>query len=369
MWIVPIAAVQIVTTLYPFEKDYIGFKFIKEKTVRGIWNGLGLIAGIISLVIPAEYSNRFVPVFQDYIIITAIFIIAMVIYNHIKRRKYIGYYSLSFLILIIGAIVDIAYTNTRTVIPLSLFPFFLVLFIFVQILLITRIQNDVYKNTVKISNDLKILNKAYLRFVPKEFLNLLNKDSITNIGLGDHSSIEMAIIFAKFKIECKDDDILPEEHFNLFNQCLSKISPIITNHGGFVSKFLSGGVMALFPSDETEAMLAAQEINDCIKAMSFSLEEHTITPYIGIHYGKMIIGTIGEENRLDDTVISDTVNTAARIESVCERLNKNLILSHSVHEKIDFSRLGNVEMETLEAISVKGKQKPLQLYTCKSRGV
>ena len=79
----------------------------------------------------------------------------------------------------------------------------------------------------------------------------------------------------------------------------------------------------------------------------------------------MIIGTIGEEGRLDDTVISDTVNTVARIESVCERLNTNIIISQAL-EKIISDDLpmfeSDIQLTELEAISVKGKSKPLQLY-------
>ena len=85
----------------------------------------------------------------------------------------------------------------------------------------------------------------------------------------------------------------------------------------------------------------------------------------------MIIGTIGEENRLDDTVISDTVNTSARIESVCEKLNKNIIVSQ-VLEKLLLSSKESLEEQSihiklneLEAMYVKGKEKPLQLFEVK----
>ena len=76
----------------------------------------------------------------------------------------------------------------------------------------------------------------------------------------------------------------------------------------------------------------------------------------------MIIGTIGEENRLDDTVISDTVNTASRIESVCEKLGKNIIISQVLHKRISQESTLPVDLNELEAIYVKGKEKPLQLY-------
>ena len=81
----------------------------------------------------------------------------------------------------------------------------------------------------------------------------------------------------------------------------------------------------------------------------------------------MIIGTVGEENRLDDTVISDTVNTAARIESVCEKLQKPVIVSQEFFQLLmnlngNESKALGIDTIKLEEIYVKGKEKPLQLY-------
>ena len=84
---------------------------------------------------------------------------------------------------------------------------------------------------------------------------------------------------------------------------------------------------------------------------------------MGLHYGKMIIGTIGEENRLDDTVISDTVNTSSRIETVCEKLDKTIIVSQELVDRIGNAK--DFELERLEDVAVKGKEKPLQIYEVK----
>ncbi|MCR5764393.1 MAG: adenylate/guanylate cyclase domain-containing protein [Treponema sp.] len=113
-----------------------------------------------------------------------------------------------------------------------------------------------------------------------------------------------------------------------------------------------------------DAVRAALEFTDCKKKFN-TLEicnGHKVDAWIGIHYGRMIIGTIGEENRMDDTVISDTVNTAARIESVCEKLGKNIIVSQALEQLILQEKTIQVELNELEAMYVKGKEKPLQLF-------
>lgn len=368
LWLAPVAMLQMITTLYPVENVSILFKSFREKYLRYGLIICTLTAGVLSLILPAQYANKLVPVLQFFLGIFSLYVLIIIISNIIKKKKHILYYLFSCSALIAGGVIDTIYTKMRNLLPLPLFPFFLVVFIFIQLILLASIQNDIYKDTKEISDNLLKLNEAYLRFVPKEFLKLLNKDSITNIQLGDNSTIEMTIMFSKMTFECNEENISPENHFHLFNKYLEEISPVIKNHNGFVSKFLSGGFMALFPLSELDAVETALDIVKCSKNINYGKQsEHVIIPRIGIHYGKMIIGTIGEEHRMDDTVISDTVNTASRIESVCEQLNKKIIISHSLHERLAQNELKNYRLNELDSISVKGKQKPLQLYECTER--
>lgn len=370
LWLAPLAILKILYTIYPAKKDYVLFKWLKEKPFRHTIMGFVFAVGCLSLIVPAYYSNRMVTFMQGCLGIISLYVIIYIVINIVRKRKYIYFYLAGCLLLIIGGGVDVVYTKSKDLIPISFFPFFLIMFLFVQIILLATIQNDVYKETLRISNDLQRLNEAYLRFVPREFLKLLHKDSITSIEAGDYTNIEMCIMFSKLNIHSlkkeQEKNGLTDD-FQIFYEYLKYISPIIKKHGGFVSKFLSGGFMALFPSSEKEAVYTALEINDFMKDFKLSsvCANHHVDVRIGIHYGKMIIGTLGEEGRLDDTVISDTVNTVARIESVCERLNTNIIISQAL-EKIISDDLpmfeSDIQLTELEAISVKGKSKPLQLY-------
>ena len=370
IWLAPISIIQMVFTIYPSKERFIIFKWLKERHLRHFIIICDLILGILSLVLPAYYSSRLVPYLQWGLCVISVYVILFIVLNLIKRKKYSLYNLLSYSMLFLGGVIDIIYSKHKDYLPISFFPFFLVVFVIIQLIMLATIQNDIYKETIKTSGELQRLNEAYLRFVPQEFLTLLNKESIIKTKLGDFSNIEMVIMFAKVHIECDDDDVSLNMHFQIFNEYLKQVSTIIKKYNGFVSKFLSGGFMALFPKSELDAVLTALEIDECIKKLSGTevFYNHKVSTYIGIHYGKMIIGTIGEENRLDDTVISDTVNTAARIESVCERLGKNVIASHSLEklllEQKDLlaDRPINIKFRELEAMYVKGKEKPLQLY-------
>lgn len=375
IWLVPVSILQIIFLIYPSNKRTVVFKFLKEKYLRYTLITIDLVLGILSLVLPAYYSNRLVPYLQYMLIIFSIYVVIFSVSNLIKKKRYSLYNFLSFFTIAVGGIIDIIHSNSKETIPIPTLPFFILAFVIIQIIMLAAIQNDIYKETIKASDDLTKLNDAYLRFVPKEFLRLLNKESIIKTKLGDYSNIEMTIMFSKVSIvkakttPIDNTELSLDENFLIFSEYLKAVSPVIKKYDGFVSKFLSGGFMALFPNSDLDAVRAALEIKDCIK--KFNEEEvcknHTVTPWLGIHFGKMIIGTIGEENRLDDTVISDTVNTAARIESVCEQVHKNIIISEPVFKHIPQDKLGNIQLSPLDVIYVKGKEKPLQLYEVSRR--
>ncbi len=365
IWLVPVSILQIVFLIYPSNNRTVVFKFLKEKYLRYFLHIITLSMGLLSLVLPAYYSNKFVPYLQDILIIYSLYVIIFSISNLIKRKRYSLYNFLSFFTIALGGIIDIIHSNSKETIPIPTLPFFILVFVIIQIIMLAAIQNDIYKETIKASDDLSKLNESYLRFVPKEFLRLLNKESIIKTKLGDYSNIEMTIIFSKVSIvNTNSKEVSLDENFNIFSEYLKTVSPVIKKYDGFVSKFLSGGFMALFPNSNLDAVRAALEIKDTIRKFNESevCKNHTITPWLGIHFGKMIIGTIGEENRMDDTVISDTVNTAARIETVCEQIHKNIIISEAIYKRIPQEKLGKIQLTPLDVIYVKGKEKPLQLY-------
>ena len=373
LWLAPCAILQMVFAMYPPRT-----KRIWEPVLRYVIMTTVCATGIISLIIPAQISNKMVPILQVCMGVVCFYVIVVTIINIVRRKRYSIYLLLSFFIVIIGGAIDIIYTKNRSFVPLSVFPFFIAVYLVIQMLLIAVIQNDLYKQTVKKTDELKRLNEAYLRFVPQEFLNLLNKESVIKTGLGDFSNIEMCIMFSKINIQCFDDKVELDEHFQIFNEYLKQVSPIIKKHNGFVSKFLSGGFMALFPQSELDAIGAALEIKACVASLNQSgtFKDHTIKAWMGIHYGKMIIGTIGEENRMDDTVISDTVNTASRIESVCEKLDKTIIVSRALGAlvakdvRLQLAQKGIpvFRLRPLDAIFVKVKEEPLQLYEVMDKG-
>ena len=76
----------------------------------------------------------------------------------------------------------------------------------------------------------------------------------------------------------------------------------------------------------------------------------------GINIGLCVVGNFGSSNRFDYSVLGDSVNLAARLESSCKDYNTDLIIS-------EYSLLDEYDYEFLDEVTVKGKSEPVKIYT------
>ena len=123
---------------------------------------------------------------------------------------------------------------------------------------IRKLQHKLKLKFDEQASELSLVNLAYGRFVPHEFLNLLNKESITQVKLADHEEREMTIMFADIRdFTPLSESMNPQENFRFLNSYLSRVSPVIGQHHGFIDKYIGDEIMALFPRNPDDAMQAA----------------------------------------------------------------------------------------------------------------
>jgi two-component system sensor histidine kinase ChiS len=102
------------------------------------------------------------------------------------------------------------------------------------------------------------LNQVYERFVPREFIDLLERESILQIKLGDQISQKMTVMFADIRgWTSLLEKMTPQEAFNFINAYLRRVSPTIKECRGFIDQYYGDGVMALFPGTPDDAVKAA----------------------------------------------------------------------------------------------------------------
>jgi len=206
---------------------------------------------------------------------------------------------------------------------------------------------------------------VYERFVPQEFLGFLNKQSITEVKLGDQVQKEMSILFLDIRdFTSLSEKMSPQDNFNFLNECLSQISPIIKKHHGFIDKYIGDAVMALFDVDGAEnALQAAISIRQAIARHNINLRVRNLPPIkigIGIHTGLLMLGIIGEKARLQSTVISDAVNLAARLEGLTKHYGASIAISKQTLQRIHHTE--HYHYRSVGKIRVKGKQKSVTVF-------
>lgn len=223
-------------------------------------------------------------------------------------------------------------------------------------------ENALQKNL----DDQKQINKAISRFVPNEFLHALGKSDITQITLGDTAEKEVTVFFSDIRDYTSIAEALsPEENFKFVNRYNGRMGPIIQNNQGFVNQYLGDGIMAIFPNSPADALRSAIEMQRVIRSYNqerIAANRSPIKVGMGLHTGSLIMGITGDENRLDATTISDSVNSAARIESLTKYYGTSILLSEVSLKKI--KNLDEFHFRYLGEVQVKGKQKPLKIYEC-----
>lgn len=201
------------------------------------------------------------------------------------------------------------------------------------------------------------------RFIPAEFLRLLDKTDLSLVKSGDFIEKEMALMFTDIRnFTGLSEGMTAEENFKFLNSYLSRMNPSIENYGGFVDKFIGDEIMALF-DDAESALKAAIEMRIELRVYNANRRSSGYRPIdtgMGLHYGRLMLGTVGSEKRLQMTVVGDTVNLASRIEKLTKVFGTPFLLTDSVYKRLKQPEA--YLLRELDSVRVRGKNQPIVLY-------
>tara|TARA_Y100001958_G_C21192845_1_gene520688 strand:- start:896 stop:1558 length:663 start_codon:yes stop_codon:yes gene_type:complete len=156
------------------------------------------------------------------------------------------------------------------------------------------------------------------------------------------------------------EKLSPQQSFKFLNNYLDKMTPAINDNEGFIDKYIGDAIMALFPNKPDDAVQAAIEMNKALKLLNKDEASDQLNMGIGIHMGTLVLGTIGKDTRMETTVISDTVNSSARLESLNKLYGTNILISGGVRYSLSDSLQSQSRLIDLTA--VKGKSALLEVY-------
>jgi adenylate cyclase len=161
---------------------------------------------------------------------------------------------------------------------------------------------------------------------------------------------------------------LPYDVLFILNQFIQEMAKALFATRGHYSQFTGDGLMALYgleaadpATGAADAIRGAREMLMRLEQLNHRLKDELAQPLrigIGIHYSEAIVGAMGPPRSQIVTAIGDTVNTAARLESLTKEFNCPLILSRSAAEAAGLDLAGH----TLHECAVKGRTGQVQFY-------
>ena len=221
------------------------------------------------------------------------------------------------------------------------------------------------KELALLESKLKMLD-SFSRFVPRQFLNFLGRESITDVALGDAVQKEMTILFCDIRdFTTLSEGMTVKDNFLFLNTYLKCMGPVIHAQGGFIDKFIGDAIMALFPDAPDQALRAAIDMRHELVRYNKTRAEtdrEAIDMGIGLNIGELMLGTVGSEERLSTTVIGDTVNLASRLDRLTRILNIPIVLADFVYRKL--SQPEDFCLREIDSVQVKGKERPVVIYEC-----
>ena len=191
--------------------------------------------------------------------------------------------------------------------------------------------------------------------------------NIDNLGLGGKKAV-VTVLFADIRgFTSMSEKMSAQQVSEFLNEYFSEMEPIITEYNGIINKFIGDAIMAVFGEpiqDEKHAVNAVK----CAYAMLKRVErlrkkwagegKPEIEIGIGINTGEVFIGNIGSVNRMEYTVIGDTVNLASRLESYNKIYKTKLLISTSTYKQVS----SFADVIKIPDVQIRGKANKMDIY-------
>ena len=238
--------------------------------------------------------------------------------------------------------------------------------------------NSLIENAISLKKKIKFeknIRRAFSRFVPEQIIDDLVNGSATSDKVSVGEKRDVAILFSDIRSFTSISELnKPETIVAFLNRYFTTMCTIIKKHGGTIDKFIGDAIMALFGApvsyedNARRAVAAAYEMREALPSVPL---EDLILPEgmnfnigIGIHYGDVIVGSIGSSDKTDYSVIGDNVNLASRMEGLTKTYGSMILVTDAVKNDIykTTGGSGDFEFRYLDDVKVKGKEKAVPIY-------
>ena len=286
---------------------------------------------LLDLCLPVSIENRLVPIMQVYMFLIIGISIVLFFIRIIKDKDFISIMAIvSLFVIAFGAVNDILVINQRSFAgDTDLLGFSFVIYAFIQIMILAYLQDTNYRKVVELNKELVITNKSYYRFVPKEILELLQKNDVTEVKPGDYKVLKMAVMSADVRnFTSTSEKLTAFEVFKLLNIYLQRIAPFIRENGGIIEKYLGDGIVAIFPNGALSAIRCSVQMQEAMVKLRQELLLQRLPAIkigVGVHYGNLVLGTAGNLLRMTEVSLSDDIDIAIKTEAATKEYGQSIL--------------------------------------------
>lgn len=206
----------------------------------------------------------------------------------------------------------------------------------------------------------------FSKYVPEAIVSRSLAAEKTDIM--DSVRLDAALLFCDIrKFTTIAEDLDPKKVGQLLNIYYGKMHSVIVKHGGEINQFVGDEIFATFGAPVpieapcTAAVNCAKEMIESLGEINTQLEdiiELDIFVGIGIHFGPIVAGNLGSDDRISYAITGDTVNTAKRIESLTREVPNAILVSDVIFKQFN----GTYQLESLGEVKVKGRRKTFDVY-------
>lgn len=228
----------------------------------------------------------------------------------------------------------------------------------------------VARRTVAQGVRLEVANTQFGRYFSPGVVARISSESNPLGGVGGRTQ-EVAVLFCDIRdFTTITEKLPPSDVVEFLSQYHTRMVEVIFGFGGTIDKFIGDAIMVTFGTpdprddDAERSVRAGLAMNTALGELNAERKRGNLAEIrhgIGIHFGPVIAGNIGTEDRLEYTVIGDTVNVASRIQDACKSVGEAFLISDAVRKRLP----PEFQVRALPEQQVKGRQAPVQIYTVK----
>ena len=210
----------------------------------------------------------------------------------------------------------------------------------------------------------EMIKRAFSRYVAPEVAEEVLKDPEHAMLTGERR--QATVLFCDIRgFTSMSERLSPEQVVSLLNDFYTLMIETVSKHDGSLQKFLGDAVLAVFgapiahPDHAARAVLTALDMRAAVADLAKRRRAEGLAPFevgIGVSLGEVVAGTVGSEERMEYTVIGDSVNVASRLQDRAKP--GSILLSRRTYDAVR----DVVDAKSLGAIKVKGKEAEVEVY-------